>query len=223
MFVNQKIFGTPLPRKFSVIDDLTRPLHAHLTAEDQCLYLFERTSQRGDSFSTANSVIANIKKKPGIASAAELKYKERDIIRCSSTFRASINDVWIQDATFVPVPPSKAIGHPQFDDRMERICRGMGADVDVRNLVTQDVSMQSSHERPDGERITCQELLDHYRLDESLAAPEPTMIAIVDDMLTAGTHYRAMHTVLSARFPNAIFAGIFVARRIFPDEHHIDF
>lgn len=100
---------------------------------------------------------------------------------------------------------------------MERICRGMGADVDVRNLVRQDVSMVSSHERPEGARLSVEELLEHYSLDETLTAPQPTHIAIVDDMLTAGTHYRAMHTILLRRYPEANFAGVFVARAIRPD------
>jgi hypothetical protein len=34
-------------------------------------------------------------------------------------------------------------------------------------------------------------------------------------MLTAGAHFRAMKTVLSARFPQSKIAGFFMARRIF--------
>jgi hypothetical protein len=44
----------------------------------------------------------------------------------------------------------------------------------------------------------------------------PQAIAVVDDVPTAGTHYRAMHTVLSQRPPRVPIAGVFVARRIFP-------
>jgi hypothetical protein len=44
-----------------------------------------------------------------------------------------------------------------------------------------------------------------------------TAIAVVDDVLTAGVHYRAMHTVLSRRFPDVPIIGVFVARRVFPD------
>lgn len=222
MCVILKIFGKHLAKKFSIIDELTRPLHSHITAADQCLYLFERTSGRGDSFDQASSVIANIKKKPATSSAAELRYKERDIIRCSNTFKNSLADFWVKNATFVPAPPSKVPGDPQYDDRMERICRGMGPEVDVRNLIKQDVSMVSSHERPEGHRIRLDELLEHYSIDEDLVDPEPLYIAIVDDMLTAGTHYRAMHTILSHRFPQAVFAGVFVARRIFADEDQTD-
>lgn len=56
-----------------------------------------------------------------------------------------------------------------------------------------------------------------YEIDEDQCMPAPTSIAIVDDVLTVGTHYRAMHSVLSARFPNVPIFGLFIARRVFPD------
>lgn len=66
--------------------------------------------------------------------------------------------------------------------------------------------------------MTVEELLQLYSIDESVAAPMPGAIGIVDDVLTAGTHYRAMHTVLANRFPGVPIIGLFVARRIFPDD-----
>jgi len=90
---------------------------------------------------------------------------------------------------------------------------------DVRNLVIQNVTMVANHAREAGDRATVEELLTAYSIDESLANPEPGIIGIVDDMLTAGTHYRAMQIVLSNRFPKATIIGLFVARRIFPDDY----
>jgi hypothetical protein len=89
---------------------------------------------------------------------------------------------------------------------------------DVRTLVVQTQSTAASHEAADGERVTVEELLAVYQINEALAAPVPRAIAIVDDVLTAGTHYRAMHIVLSARFPNVPITGLFIARRVFPDD-----
>ena len=134
--------------------------------------------------------------------------------------RAAINDKWLKFGTLVPVPPSKGLTDPLYDNRMERVCNLIWPGVaDVRNLVVQNRSMQASHERDqDQQRITKDELVDAYSIDENVAEPAPTNIAIVDDMLTAGTHYRAMHHVLSQRFPDAQILGMFIARRIFPDD-----
>lgn len=117
----------------------------------------------------------------------------------------------------VPTPCSKVEGHADYDDRIEQICRGVGANFDVRKLVKQTQSTTASHEMNEGERLTVEDLLAVYQIDETVSGPAPTSIAIVDDVLTAGTHYRAMHTVLSARFPKAKIYGIFIARRVFPD------
>src|SRR3546814_4655332 len=55
-------------------------------------------------------------------------------------------------------------------------------------------------------------LFPYTTLFRSIASPAPQAIGIVDDVLTAGTHYRAMHNVLAARFPNVPIIGLFVAR-----------
>lgn len=86
---------------------------------------------------------------------------------------------------------------------------------DVRRLVRQSTSTAASHESS-GDRVTVGELLELYSIDETLTAPPPKQIGIVDDMLTAGVHYRAMHEMLSGRFPGVPISGLFIARRIFP-------
>ena len=122
----------------------------------------------------------------------------------------------IERLTFVPIPPSKARDHAEYDDRMRRICEGIDDEVDVRDLVYQTQSTRASHENDD--RVTVDELMEVYAIDEALCDPPPTAIAIVDDVITAGTHFRAMSDTLRARFPNAQIIGLFIARRVFPDE-----
>ncbi|WP_202615452.1 hypothetical protein [Rhizobium deserti] len=199
------------------IDETTRPDHTRLLATDKCYYLFEYTSRKGYDFSATNNLISNLKKKPSTAGTASYKYKGRAINECTSSLREVLNKKWLATGTLVPVPCSKAVGHPDYDDRIERICRGISAEADVRKLIIQTASTAASHEVGEGERLTVEDLLKVYRIDESVAAPQPTSIGIIDDVLTAGTHYRAMHTILSQRFPQAKMYGIFIARRVFPD------
>lgn len=206
------------PIRLSQIDDSTRGDHHHLAADDTCLYLYEYTSGRDYSFSATNNLISNLKKKPSQCSVQSLAHKTRVIGEAAIALRQSLNAGWLGFATLVPVPGSKARDHPDYDDRIERICRGIGAQVDVRNLVVQTASTIASHEAAPGERVTLEQLLQLYEIDEGAAAPEPRAIGIIDDVLTAGTHYRAMHSILSARFPAAPIIGLFVARRIFPPQ-----
>jgi hypothetical protein len=51
----------------------------------------------------------------------------------------------------------------------------------------------------------------------------PRAIGVVDDVLTAATHFRAMKDVLATRFPGIPITGIFIARRVFPDDAGLEF
>lgn len=206
------------------IDELTRGIHYHLGADDNCYFFFEYTSRRNYSFSETNQLISNLKKSPLRRGRPEYQHKERAIAGLSALFSGALNADWLKDAVLVPVPPSKMAGDPEYDDRMERICRGIqfNGQLNVKNIVRQTKSYQASSSSGDG-RITVDGLLSIYGIDESVANPPPKYIGIVDDVLTAGTHYRAMHTVLSKRFPESKITGLFVARRILPDDDLHDF
>lgn len=204
--------------RLSRIDDASRPDHFHLTAEDECYYFLEYTSGRDYSFSKANNAISNLKKKPSNRHRPDYKYKLQVIQQASNTFRSALNAAWLTNATLVPVPGSKALNHPDYDDRMEQVCRGIQAGVDVRNLVVQQSSTTASHEAGGAARITVNELQSLYMIDESLALPAPAQIGIFDDVLTAGVHFRATKNILSARFPGVPIVGMFIARRVFPPE-----
>ena len=64
------------------------------------------------------------------------------------------------------------------------------------------------------ERPGPDEIASLYRIDEDLTEPMPEIIAIVDDILTTGAHFRAAATLLGARFPEAGIIGLFIARRV---------
>lgn len=193
--------------------------HSRLLLADECYFLFEYTSHKSFDFSTTNNLISNLKKKPSERlTKGGWGYKARAINECSTLLRRALNPNWLAKATIVPVPPSKALDHPDYDDRIEQICRQLGPQVNVRPLIQQSVSTVAAHEAGDGARITVEELTQIYRVDESQAHPAPQVIGVVDDVLTAGTHFRAMDAALRKRFPGVPVLGFFIARRVFPDD-----
>jgi hypothetical protein len=202
--------------RLSQIDAASRPDHYHLTADDECYYFLEYTSGKDFRFSQANGIISNLKKKPSLSARPDYRHKMRVIEEASATFRGALNPDWLAQATLVPVPCSKHQDHPDYDDRMERICRGIKTGLDVRSLVVQTQSTVASHEAGAGNRVTLEELLSVYDIDEKIAAPAPVSIGVFDDVLTAGTHFRAMNSILSDRFPGVPIVGMFIARRVFP-------
>lgn len=129
--------------------------HARLLPADRCLYAYEYTSGRDYLFSQTNSLINNLKKKPSSSSQAELRYKANAIQTCSTLFASTLNQAWLDEATLVPIPGSKAAGHADFDDRMSQILRGIRAQVDVRELVRQKARWRPRTKRAavDGPRL----------------------------------------------------------------------
>jgi predicted amidophosphoribosyltransferase len=195
------------------IDEQSRPDHTRLTPDDDCVYLYEYTSRKGYSFSATNNLISNLKKK---SSSWGQQYKAQAIREVAHAFAVAINPAWLDGATLVPVPPSKAKGDAGYDDRMLQVCRQIRTPpLDVRELVLQRSSLAAAHESQD--RPPVEDLLREYQIDESQATPAPRWIGVFDDVLTVGTHFVAMKTILGARFPGISIQGFFIARRVFPN------
>jgi predicted amidophosphoribosyltransferase len=158
-----------------------------------------------------------LKKNPSkrASNPPEYRYKVNAMRECAVLLGGAINHDWLRHGTLVPIPPSKVRDHPEFDNRIMWMCQNIPVDfpVDVREIVVQTQSTEKAHESD--VRPTVADLLNIYTIDEAVVAPAPTQIAIVDDVLTVGTHFRAMHTKLSQRFPNVPIVGMFIARRIF--------
>ncbi len=202
---------------FTKVDELIRSDHSALYEGDTCIFLREYKANGGYEGET-NSLIWNLKKKPSERlTKPGYQYKAQSIRDVIAEFAEALNPAWLDTATLVPVPGSKAIDHPDYDDRMVQICNGIRPNLDVRCLVAQSTSTEASHAAGDGPRISVEQLLEVYRIDENLVVPPPVNIGIFDDVLTVGRHYRAMHTILSQRFPGVPITGIFIARTIHPN------
>lgn len=137
-------------------------------------------------------------------------------------FGQAINAQWLTSATLVPVPPSKARADPEYDDRMLQICRSIptqGFTADIREVVIQTKSLPAAHE---GDRPSIAELLAVYQIDDVQTQRPIQRIGIVDDVLTAGTHYCAMKSILRNRFPSIPIVGFFIARRVFSNPFDTD-
>ena len=125
-----------------------------------------------------------------------------------------MNQEALDRLTFVPIPPSKAKDHRLYDSRLTQMLCAIRPDplLDVRELVVQTESTDAVHDsdiRPRPEEI---EAL--YEVNETISEPTPSVIVVVDDLLTTGAHFRAMESILAARFPDATVFGLFIARRV---------
>ncbi len=202
------------PTRLTKIDDLTREDHSYLTEDDTCYYLGEYTARAGYAFSYTNDLILNFKKSMDRREKPEWRYKEWAINAAAAAFHAALDDRAFARMTFVPVPPSKAKDHEMYDDRVFRMLLKIrpNPQLDVRELLVQTQSTDAFHETD--QRPSPEGLEALYEIDDSQASRQPIeSLAVVDDLLTTGAHFRAAETVLSARFPGTEIIGLFIARR----------
>jgi hypothetical protein len=200
--------------RVQVLDQQARSDHSYIEANDQIYFAHEYTSGAGFA-GAGNDLILNLKKRMDRRGRPEWRHKERAIQTVSQLLAANLNKDWLRLGTLVPVPPSKMRSDPTYDDRMLRALHGIAQwhMIDVRELVRQKESTRASHESA-GNRMRPADLLAVYEIDEAVANARPvSALLVVDDLLTTGAHYRAMHTILTERFPGAPIAGVFIARR----------
>ena len=206
--------GTPFPSRFSMVDELALPDHYYLSETDICFYLGEYTARGGFSYSDTNSLVLNFKKDMDRRGRPEWRHKGRAIREIAAAFSKALGEPLLRGMTYVPIPPSEPKGHSMHDDRLTQMLNRMSSsiDVDIRELVLQTASTPKSSRNE--ERLPPDEREQLYVLDESLAEPAPDCIAVVDDLLTTGSHFKAMQAVLGRKFPTARVIGLFVARRV---------
>ncbi|MBV8873565.1 MAG: hypothetical protein JO014_12705 [Metakosakonia sp.] len=93
---------------------------------------------------------------------------------------------------------------------MLRTCQQSNQNFDFRELVTQRVSMPASH--AGANRPTPDQIAQNYIFNHAEAADLRNNIVIFDDVLTAGSHYKAMKTTIRQHLPNKAIIGVFIAR-----------
>lgn len=202
------------PQNLSEIDELTRADHYYLTEEDKCLFFGEYTARAGFDFGPTNNLIHNFKKPMDRKGKGEWKYKKRAIDAAAAAFSRALNPKFLAKATLVPMPPSRLRDDPLYDDRVLQMVSAIaGKDLDVRELIVQVNPREAAHE---GDRRGPDGLAELYEIDEALAEPTPTIIALVDDVLVTGASFKAGEIVLKNRFPDAKIYGLFIARRVLP-------
>ena len=196
------------------IDDLVRGDYYYLTADDQCYYWGEYTARKPFSFSETNDLILNFKKSPAKKGRAEWRHKGIAIQKAAGIFRGALKAEAFSQNTLVPIPPSKAKDHPEYDDRLLQMLAlaGQGRNADIRELVVQTQTIEAAHGAD--VRPTPDDLCEVYEIDEELASPAPKAIFVFDDVLTTGCHFKAMQRVLNQRFADVPVVGFFIARRV---------
>jgi hypothetical protein len=207
------------PQQLTKVDEMTRFDHHLLREGDVCYFPGNYTARKGFGYSAINKLIINFKKPMDRKGSWEWRYKEQAISQAAGAFHHVLRNHDLSGVTFVPVPPSKAKSDPLYDDRMLHMLVQLSAlmkssngyELDVRELVTQEFSRQAAHDGKD--RPSPAELAAGYSVAKQLITGVKAKVVICDDVLTTGSHFRAMSDVLALQLGGRPVIGLFLARR----------
>jgi hypothetical protein len=206
----------PIPQRLQQIDETSVGEHFSLAASDFCYYVWEYTAGQRYDFSPTNQLISNLKIKPTqiAVNPRRGQYKQQAINHSAAALRTLVQRSWVEQyGTLVPMPPSKIPGHADYDNRIHRLLQTAfaGFDADIRPMLEQVASTTADHESND--RLPHATLRGLTRIDEAHAAAAPRQnIAVVDDVLNSGKHFKVAQELLLQRFPSVPVIGIFIAR-----------
>lgn len=205
----------PIPEKLWKIDDSTVDQHFSLLESDRCYYIWEYTAGRRYDFSPTNQLISNLKIKPSVISKAPKRnyYKQEAIRHSAQALRHLVSQIYAEhNATFVPIPGSKAAGNADHDDRMLQVLQRAfyGWTTDMRSMLKLTKSTQADHETPD--RLSFDDLLAITQLKNTPGKPPRPVVVLVDDVLNSGKHFKVGQTLICSQYPDVEIRGLFLAR-----------
>jgi hypothetical protein len=195
-----------------VVGDLERPDHFYLTDQDACAFFGEYTARAGFGHSRTNQIIHNLKKKPETRATPQWRYKVQTIEEVGAAIRANIDAQALPTIVFVPIPPSRMPGDPGYDDRMAKVARAIGYDLDVREILYTRIAREPMHASQSTRDLEA--LRATLGIRAELVNPSPVQVVLLDDVLTTGCSFTVCKSLLVEIWPGAPVYGIFVAPRI---------
>jgi hypothetical protein len=198
----------PIPARLSRIDELIRDDHAHLTAKDDCYFLWEWSVAPYAESATTN-FIGNFQRETRFRRQNPWWYKEQAINHAAAALAQTVPKEWIAKATFIPMPPSKIKTDERYDSRLLDTLHLVPV-KDAREMVLQLINGESRQKN-----ISPVNRAHNWKLDDPLTRPKPAHFVIFDDLITGGSHFAAMKIVLARKFVGIPITGLFLARRVF--------
>lgn len=142
---------------------------------------------------------------------ADLLKQKSDAIDQVAHYLAKLD---LSHFTIVPVPPSKSRSHIDYDDRLLQILARaeevQGKKLDVRELIVQQESFQASHLCKGSQRPMADQILSRYQIAHSQEGIE-SPILVFDDVMTRGSHFKAVQKSIKQAYPHAKVYGMFIA------------
>jgi predicted amidophosphoribosyltransferase len=200
------------------LDDAARADHPYLSPSDECWWLAQYVAGPGYLAGGVNQLISNLKCRASVAAADPLRrhHKDRAIDAMASVLRTAVGRAWVESTTWIPIPPSRALRDPDYDDRLLRVLVRAFADCDLDLRVVLHQSSSTASDHLSANRISCESLYARIQVnrDAIRARPLRDRLVLFDDVLTTGKHFKCCERRLRDTLPRIPIVGLFLARRV---------
>ena len=213
--------------QWTYVDDLSKP--PRLRRGDACFYYLVYTPHAGYGISNANGIVLNYKipivGKSGLRNrpqrkqyknAATAKYAEAivDFIE-GKRIRATGEKLTAmgERVGLLPVPPSQAIGNPDYDDRNVQTCKMVHDRFGFRICCDVETTETVTPSHNGGNRSVDAIMASMRLLGRSV--DDCDFVFVIDDVLVTGAHFVAIKNMLQNGGYERPIIGLFLARAMY--------
>lgn len=149
-----------------------------------------------------SSNLWNLKKTTDRKGKPEWYYKNEAIAKCSEFLNNF--DFQEKNPTIIPMPPSKKKGTPEYDDRLVQIINRVkkAKCLDIFDVTE---SIESTHTQDQSKDLNAIQ----NNLEISSSEEIPDTVYVLDDVITTGSHFKAVKSIILKMNPDARVIGLF--------------
>jgi hypothetical protein len=189
-----------------------------IEATDSCYYARDYASGKNYTYSQANDLIHNFKKPVSTKGTPQWQYK----LKAIETFAQELAS-WLKAIEFdffvTAIPTSKHRNDPEYDPRFDLMLARLAVlcpRAKVVHPIIRTVSKVAAH-LSGSNRPNVQEVYESLSWVNVLTTP-PTILLLIDDVITAGTSFKACQQLITENAPNVNLHGVFWARTVWLDD-----
>lgn len=190
-----------------------------MRVDDRWYFRREYVARRDWRAGDGNNLVRNFKIPPEEEKKNPYRWKHKRA--AARTFAEELAELLAEGCQVAFVPTSKTPDHPEFDSRFQLLAQAL-TEVRPDLRIVDAIQCHKSHDAyhlASGRRSVA-EIRQHLTWRGGLVSDSP--IAVVDDVVTSGAHFRACEELIHEALPGVRVTGVFWAVTVQPEDDSDD-
>ena len=195
-------------KKWKIIEP---PLPRHLKKSDICFHARDFISGEGYNYCETNDLISNFKKSgERKKNVDEWKHRNDAILRFKEEILHLFKEVNQKTVTAMAMPSSKKEDHPGYNNRFEDLFKTLKLNIDIIEECPVKIKNNIKASSQGGTREP-KDIKNNY-IWMDFKEKIPKVLWVFDDVITMGTHFRAISDFLRSNQYQGLIVGVIWAR-----------